>query len=325
MEAAFFDLDKTIIAKSAMLAFGRPLYREGFLNKRAILRAMYAQFVFVLVGADEQKMEKVRGAMLTLTRGWDQKRVAEIAQEALDEVITPIIYAEAAELISRHRSEGRKVVIVSSSPTEVVGPLSEHLGVDEFIATRAKVDEDGRYTGELDFYAYGPFKAEAMRELARREGIDLSESFAYTDSITDLPMLEAVGHPVPVNPDKELARVAKEREWETRDFRQPVRLRDRVPVPSKGPAIAVGVTLAIGGGAAVAWLIVRRRRAAAVTVEAERLPWLTQARVATSNLREATTHGLRAARAARKAAEALRPPRSSSSPRRRWLRRAQRG
>ena len=94
------------------------------------------------------------------------------------------------------------------------------------------MDEDGRYTGEMEFYAYGPFKAEAMRELAEAEGIDLEESSAYSDSYTDLPMLEAVGHPVAVNPDRLLAKVAKEREWEVMQFTKPIRLRDRVSVPS---------------------------------------------------------------------------------------------
>jgi HAD superfamily hydrolase (TIGR01490 family) len=298
MEAAFFDLDKTIIAKSAMLAFGRPLYREGFLNKRAIMRAMYAQFVFVLVGADEEKMEKVRSAMLTLTRGWDQKRVAEIAREALDDVITPIIYAEAAELINRHHAEGRKVIIISSSPEEVVGPLADHLGVDEYVATRAKIDDEGRYTGELQFYAYGAFKAQAMRELAASEGIDLSESYAYTDSVTDLPMLETVGHPVAVNPDRDLLRVAREREWEIRSFRQPVRLRDRVPVPGKRSGIALGVAVGavVGGGLAWWWWT---RRGGDVQRAAERT------RVATENLVEAARYGARAAAAARRAARAI--------------------
>ncbi|MFZ4585192.1 MAG: HAD family hydrolase [Acidimicrobiia bacterium] len=313
MEAAFFDLDKTIIAKSAMLAFGRPLYQAGFLNKRAIMRAMYAQFVFVLVGADEKKMEQVREAMLKLTRGWDQKRMAEIAQDALDEVITPIIYAEAAELISRHKSEGRKVVIISSSPAEVVGPLAHYLGVDEYIATRAKVDDEGRYTGDLDFYAYGPFKAEAIREMAAAEGIDLRESYAYSDSITDVPMLETVGHPVAVNADKELAKYAEEHGWEIRDFRHPVRLRDRVPVPPKGPTIATAVVLGVGGAGIATWLIVRNRKqtalaAAAAAAASEAVAGkslLERTRIATAASREALQYSLRAARAAQRAVAAV--------------------
>jgi len=257
-EAAFFDLDKTIIAKSSVLAFGKPFYREGLLSRRAIVKSIYAQIVFMLVGADEEKMEKLRESMLSLTRGWSQEHVADIVRETLDEVISPIVFAEALELFDEHHAAGRKVVIVSSSPTEVVGPLGEFLGADEVIATRAEIDDDGLYTGELEFYAYGPHKAEAVQSLAAREEIDLAASYAYSDSVTDVPMLEAVGHPVAVNPDKELDRVAREREWEVRHFARPVRLRDRVPVPPKGPAIAVGSALAAAGAGAVAYLVWRR-------------------------------------------------------------------
>jgi HAD superfamily hydrolase (TIGR01490 family) len=260
-EAAFFDLDKTIIAKSSVLAFGKPFYREGLLSKSAIVKSIYAQIVFMLVGADEAKMEKLREAMLSLTKGWNQEHIADIVRETLDEVISPIVFAEALELFDQHHAAGRHVVIISSAPFEVVGPLGEFLGADEVIATKAAIDDDGNYTGELEFYAYGPHKAERIREIAEREGIDLSASYAYSDSVTDLPMLESVGHPVAVNPDKELAREAKERGWEARVFQRPVRLRDRVPVPPKGPTIAVGSAIAAAGGAAAAAYAIWRRAA----------------------------------------------------------------
>jgi HAD superfamily hydrolase (TIGR01490 family) len=260
MLAAFFDLDKTIIATSSVMALGGPFYREGLISKRTIARGIYAQDVYMLVAADEDKMERMREAMLALTKGWDHEHVKEIVRETLDQVITPVIYAEAFELIQEHKAKGHKTVIISSSPIETVEAIGAHLGVDDVIATRARLDEQGRYTGELEFYAYGPHKAEAIREMAVREGIDLAGSWAYSDSITDLPMLELVGNPVAVNPDRELARIAADREWETRTFQRPVRLRDRVPVPPKGPTIAAGSALAaIGAGALLyAWL---RRRA----------------------------------------------------------------
>jgi HAD superfamily hydrolase (TIGR01490 family) len=196
--------------------------------------------------------------MLSLTKGWNQQHIADIVRETLDEVISPIVFAEALELFYQHHAAGRRVVIISSAPFEVVGPLGEFLGADEVIATKAAVDDEGDYTGELEFYAYGPHKAERIQAIAEREGIDLSASYAYSDSVTDLPMLESVGHPVAVNPDKELAREANERGWEVRVFQRPVRLRDRVPVPPKGPTIAVGSVLAAGGAAAAAYAIWRR-------------------------------------------------------------------
>ena len=131
MEAAFFDLDKTIIAKSSVLAFGKPFYREGLLSRRSIVKSIYAQVVFMLVGADEEKMEKLRAAMAAMTRGWNRDHVASIVRETLNDVIEPIIFAEALELFDEHHAAGREVVIVSSSPTEVVEPLAEFLGADE--------------------------------------------------------------------------------------------------------------------------------------------------------------------------------------------------
>ncbi|MFL6243694.1 MAG: HAD family hydrolase [Acidimicrobiia bacterium] len=261
--AAFFDLDKTIIAKSSVLAFGRPFYREGLLSRRSIVKSLYAQVVFMMVGADEQKMEKLRVAMSAMTRGWNRDHVASIVRETLTDVIEPIIYAEALELFDEHHAAGRKVVIVSSAPLEVVQPLAEFLGADEGVGTRAAIDDEGNYTGELEFYAYGANKAQAIRELAARQYINLPMSYAYSDSITDLPMLDVVGHPVAVNPDKELARLAREREWETREFEHPVRLRDRMPVPPTGPTLAVGGALAAAGAGVAVWWWLRRRNDAA--------------------------------------------------------------
>jgi HAD superfamily hydrolase (TIGR01490 family) len=259
VEAAFFDLDKTVIATSSVMALGGRFYREGLISKRTIVRGIYGQIIYLLLGADDEKMERMREAMLALTKGWDQQRINEIVRETLDDVLTPIIYAEALELIEEHKRAGRKTVIISSSPIETVAPLGEYLGVDDVIATRARLDADGRYTGELEFYAYGPHKAEAIREMAVKDGIDLANSYAYSDSITDLPMLELVGNPVAVNPDRELTRVAREREWDTRWFQHPVRLRDRVPVPPKGPTLAAGSAAALVGTGIVLYVWLRRR------------------------------------------------------------------
>ncbi len=258
--AAFFDLDKTIIAKSSVLAFGRPLYQGGLLSRRAIVRSAYAQVVFMLVGADEKKMEKLRKAMLDMIRGWNQHEVAGIVRETLEEVVTPIIFSEALDLIEQHQAQGRTVVIVSSAPEEVVQPLGRFLGVDDVIATRAEVDAEGNYTGEMAFYGYGPHKADAIRAMASRDGIDLDESYAYSDSITDEPMLRVVGNPVAVNPDRDLARLARDEDWPILRFERPVRLRSRLPVPSR-PALAVtGALAAIGAGVLVWWLLHRRER-----------------------------------------------------------------
>ena len=256
--AAFFDLDKTVIARASMVAFGGPFRRHGLLSRRLLLRALWGQLVYLQLGADEQKLARMRDSVLALTKGWEQARISAIVRETLEEVVEPITFAEALALIDEHRAAGRKVFIVSASPEEIVTPLSRHLGADEAIASRAKLDGEGRYTGEMEFYAYGPAKAEAMQRVAADEGIDLDASYAYSDSATDLPMLEVVGHPVAVNPDRELARVARERAWEVRQFVQPVRLRDRVPVPPAAPAAVGGGVLAATAAGALWWWLRQR-------------------------------------------------------------------
>jgi HAD superfamily hydrolase (TIGR01490 family) len=258
VEAAFFDLDKTVISKSSSLALTRPMYRAGLVSRSALLKGAYAQLVYLLLGADEQKMDRAKEGMLALIKGWDRAQVEEIIRGALEELIDPYIYLEALDLMDLHRALGRRVFIVSSSSEEVVKPLAEHLGKVEIIATRARVDEEGKYTGELEFYCYGENKAVAIREIAARDDVDLAGSYAYSDSVTDLPMLEAVGHPVAVNPDRDLRREAEKRGWQIRYFRRPVRLRQRLPQVSPPPprvAVIAGsaVLLAVAG-----WLYLKR-------------------------------------------------------------------
>jgi HAD superfamily hydrolase (TIGR01490 family) len=258
VEAAFFDLDKTVIARASMVAFTRPLYREGLVSRWILLRALYGQLVYMYIGADHDRIDRMRDAVLRLTKGWHQQRVRQIVRETLLEVVEPIVYDEAVDLIREHQRAGRPVFIVSASPEEIVRPLAEYLAVDDIIATRSAVDEDGRYTGEVEFYSYGPYKADAMRTIAAERGIDLAGSYAYSDSATDLPMLEAVGHPVAVNPDRELGRIAREREWEIRWFTHKVRLRDRVPRPPVVPTAAVGGGLAAAAAGLAVWWWLRR-------------------------------------------------------------------
>ena len=147
-------------------------------------------------------------------------------------------------------------------------PLASHFGVSGVIATRARI-EGGRYTGELEFYSYGGSKAEAIRSLAERVGIELEGSYAYTDSITDLPMLEAVGHPVAVNADRDLRREAEAREWDIRDFRRPVRMRTRIVETATHPKtqVAAGVVAAVTAAAIVGYLVVRSRLATRSSAE----------------------------------------------------------
>jgi HAD superfamily hydrolase (TIGR01490 family) len=259
--AAFFDLDKTIIAKSSTLAFSREFQAGGLISRGAVLRSAYAQFVYLVGGADHDQMEKMRQFMSQLCSGWDVETVQEIVADTLHNIVDPLVYDEAVGLIETHHLAGRDVIIVSTSGSEVVEPIGEMLGADKVIATRMEV-ADGKYTGEINFYAYAENKAKAIRDLARKRGYDLDRSYAYSDSVTDVHMLEEVGHPYAVNPDKELRRIARDRGWPILVFEKPVALRSRVRLPPRTPTIAA---LTLGGVAAIGaavWLSARRRRAA---------------------------------------------------------------
>jgi HAD superfamily hydrolase (TIGR01490 family) len=256
--AAFFDLDKTIIARSSTLAFSRPFYAGGLINRRAVLRSVYAQFVYLLGGADHDQMERMREYLSAMCTGWDVRTVQAIVADTLHNIVTPMIHEEAVTLIDEHHAAGRDVVIVSSSGAEVVEPIGEMLGADKVIATRMVV-ADGKYTGEIAEYAYGPGKATAIIALAEAEGYDLRECYAYSDSVTDEPMLAAVGHPYAVNPDKALRRLAVSRDWPVLDFSKPVGLAERSRFPEvRRSALA---TAAVAGLAAAVLFYTARRRA----------------------------------------------------------------
>ena len=264
--AAFFDLDKTVIAKSSTLTFSKSFYRGGLISRRAALRTAYIQFVFLVGGADHDQMERMREYLSALCKGWNVAQVKELVAETLHDLIDPIIYDEAASLIEEHHAAGRDVVIVSTSGAEVVEPIGEMLGADRVVATRMVVGEDGCFTGEVEYYAYGPTKAEAVRELAESEGYDLSRCYAYSDSATDVPMLAAVGHPFAVNPDRTLRREAAAREWPVLSFDKPVRLKQRLPEFRMPPRPALVAAAAVGAAAAagLVWYASRRRQAALV-------------------------------------------------------------
>lgn len=244
-----------------MVAFSRPLHRAGMLPRRLMLKAAWGQLVYAQIGATPEKLEKLRESVLRLTQGWDQAEISAIVRDTLEDVIEPIVFDEALDRIRDHQAQGHKVFIVSASPEEVVAPIARLLGADEAIATRAELDEDGRYSGRTERYVYAEEKEVAILEVAARDGLDLAASWAYSDSATDVPMLAAVGHPVAVNPDRELAKVAKERGWDVEHFTLEVRLRDRVPMPAPKQAAVGGGAAVLGAAAVAGWMWWRRRPA----------------------------------------------------------------
>lgn len=182
-------------------------------------------------------MDLLRRRITALCTGWEVARIRAIVAETLHDIVEPLVYAEAAELIAEHRANGDEVIVLSASGLEVVEPIAALVGADRCLATRMSV-EDGRYTGVIDYYCYGEEKAQAARKIAVERGYRLEDCRAYSDSITDLPLLEAVGHPTVVNPDKGLRREAMQRGWPILTFADPVALR-RFRPPEKSATLAV--------------------------------------------------------------------------------------
>ncbi|WP_448630349.1 HAD family hydrolase [Cellulomonas soli] len=249
--AAFFDLDKTIIATSSASAFSRPFLAGGLLTRRSVARTGLAHLQYLLGGATADRTERLRVQLSRMVTGWDVAQVQQIVARTLHESIDPMVYAEAVALIAEHHAAGHDVVIVSASGSEIVEPIAALLGADHVVASRMSVAE-GRYTGEIDFYAYGENKAQAIRELAAREGYDLAASSAYSDSITDAPMLGVVGHGYAVNPDRALRRLAAQEGWGVLTFQRPVRLLDLRRPTGQAVVVVAAVT-----GAVVALLVWR--------------------------------------------------------------------
>lgn len=251
--AAFFDLDKTIIAKSSAYAFNKQFLERGIISPTDMLQMALSHALYMSQGHDEAQMEATREQFSALIAGHSARELRQVAIETLEQNITPYIYAEALELIREHRAQGHHVFIISASAQQIVEPIAQALGVYNVVATELEV-RDGLFTGETEFFCRGENKAVQMRRIAEKRQFDLAECFAYSDSITDEPMLSAVGHPVVVNPDRALRKIATEREWPVRQFRNPVPL---FRAPSKrNVAILAGVTLALGAGATL--LVLRK-------------------------------------------------------------------
>jgi HAD superfamily hydrolase (TIGR01490 family) len=210
--AAFFDLDRTLLRRSSTLALAGSFRRYGVIKRRDVAKAALWQLLFVAHGASAERVRKAAEDGLMLLRGFSPDELRELVAEAMEPILKPLVYSEAVELVDEHRRRGEPSYIVSAALQEVVDALTVELGFDGALGTICEV-EDGVFTGRGVRSCHGAKKADALRELAAAEGFDLSASTAYSDSHTDLPFLEAVGHPVAVNPDRGLRRVAEDRGW----------------------------------------------------------------------------------------------------------------
>jgi HAD superfamily hydrolase (TIGR01490 family) len=248
--AAFFDLDRTLLRRSSALALAGTFRERGFISRRLLAQAALWQLLFVARGASHEAVRRGAEDGLRILAGHRPEELRELIGEALEPVLRPLLYAEPLSLVERHRERGERVYVVSATLQEIVDAIADDLGFDGALGTVCEV-RDGRYTGRALRALHADAKADCVRAVAESEGLDLAECTAYSDSHTDLPFLEAVGHPVAVNPDRELRRVARERGWPVLEFsgRAYPHARRRVP-----PAL---VAAGVAGAAAV---LARRSR-----------------------------------------------------------------
>jgi HAD superfamily hydrolase (TIGR01490 family) len=231
------------------------MYARDYYRVRDILRFGWRQLQFRASGETEDAVESSRDSTLEFVAGRPVEELREMGREIAEERILPRVYEGITKVIEHHRAAGDLTFLCTASPQELAEIVAESLDMTGALGTRAEVSDDRRYTGRLTPIGvlHGEAKAAAVVELADRMDIDLSESYAYTDSINDLPLLETVGHPIVVNPDSELKRAARECGWPTYELRTR-RLLLLVGIPSALVAVAL-----FGGGVAVGGWLSRRR------------------------------------------------------------------
>lgn len=215
--AAFFDLDRTLISRATPLALAGTFGKSRLLRRRDLLRAAVWQLSFLVRGVGADAVRRAAEDGMVLLRGVRVADLQEVVGGAMESVLRPLMYAEPLALLGEHRKRGQSAYIVSASLQEIVEQIADDLGFDGAIGSTCEI-VDGVYTGRVLRPCYGKFKARALHEIAAQEGIDLASSTAYSDSHTDLGFLEAVGHPVAVNPDARLREIAMDRGWPILNF-----------------------------------------------------------------------------------------------------------
>jgi HAD superfamily hydrolase (TIGR01490 family) len=241
--AAFFDLDRTLMEGSSAFQFGRAAFKAGLLGRRQLIADALANLRFRLRGATDEDTHALRAR---ISRSLEGTRVRDLERLGVDVLagILPRVYPQMLAVAYEHQDAGRRVYIVTAASQELAGILAQVLALDGAIGSQFSEVRDGVYTGRpVGLFVYGNDKARAIRELAEQEGLDLAASYAYSDSVSDLPMLRVVGHPVVVNPDTELARIARADGWQVLRF-------DRLGRRLKTAAALAGAAAAGGIGSA---------------------------------------------------------------------------
>jgi HAD superfamily hydrolase (TIGR01490 family) len=215
--AAFFDLDRTLLRRSSVLALAGSFRERGLITRSHLAKAALWQLLFVARGVGAEAVRSAAEDGMRFLKGFSVEEMRTLVGDAMEPVLRPLVYAEPLHLVQQHRVRGERVYVVSATLQEIVEHIADDLGFDGAIGSTCEI-VDGVYTGRSLRAAHGEGKAEAVRELAAAEGFDLAACTAYSDSHTDLPFLEAVGHPVAANPDRQLRRVARGRGWPILEF-----------------------------------------------------------------------------------------------------------
>jgi HAD superfamily hydrolase (TIGR01490 family) len=216
--AAFFDLDKTLMAGSSGMQFARVAARQGIVSRRQLANWAVEHLRYRLRGTTDERTAEVLRVARDLISGVPEKTIDRMGPEVMAAIL-PRVFPQMLDEVHAHQDAGRVTFIVSAAGNGVVESLAQVLGMEGGIGTRYEVDAEGNFTGRFDGpFVYGAGKVEAMEAFAAEHDVDLAASYAYSDSLSDLPMLSAVGHPVAVNPDPALAEIAKQEGWQTMRF-----------------------------------------------------------------------------------------------------------
>jgi HAD superfamily hydrolase (TIGR01490 family) len=242
--AAFFDLDKTLMAGSSGMVFARVANKHGLVPRKQLAKWGADHLLYRLRGASDEQTNSVVEVAKRVFADVPEREIGRMAPELMAGIL-PRIYPQMLDEVHRHQDEGRATFIVSAAGNDLVRTLAAVLGMEGGIGTRWAVGSDGKYTGEMEGpFVYGKGKVEAMRQFADQHDIDLAKSWAYSDSVSDLPMLRAVGHAVVVNPDGPLLEIARQEDWQVMRFE---RLGRKLAI-----AGATALAAAAGGAGALA-------------------------------------------------------------------------
>jgi HAD superfamily hydrolase (TIGR01490 family) len=243
--AAFFDIDNTVVRGASIYHLARGLASRHFFSSRDVATFAWQQVKFRVQGREDMgDMASAVDNALAFVAGHEVEEVTALGEEIFDERIADRLYVGTVALASAHLAAGRRVWLVSAAPIELATIIAQRLGLTGALGTVSQV-RDGVYTGRLHGAPlHGPAKAEAVRALADREGLDLEQCWAYSDSANDVPLLSLVGHPVAINPDRVLRRHARAMGWDVHDYRTG-RKAAKIGVPT---ALALGVAAGVAGG-----------------------------------------------------------------------------